>query len=269
MSRSRSYVFTLNNYTKEEEDRVQSMDCQYLIYGREKGAQGTPHLQGMVYFKLQKSFNAVKKLMQRAHLEVCRDVQASIVYCKKEGDVFEKGVPPMSQFAKGEAEKNRWKRARELANAGKFDEIDDELYVRYQKSFKMMFEDHQPKPESIPVLDFWWFKGPSGSGKSRTAREENPDHYLKAPNKWWDGYKGEPCVIIDEWSPHHNVLADHLKRWADHHPFVAEIKGGTRVLRPKKIIVTSNYDMGDCFPNMNDLGPIERRFKVRLFPENK
>jgi len=39
-------VFTLNNYTEEECNLIQTIPCQWLIYGKEVGEQGTPHLQG-------------------------------------------------------------------------------------------------------------------------------------------------------------------------------------------------------------------------------
>ena len=269
MSRSRSYVFTLNNYTDADIVAVKSLKYNYLVYGFEVGESGTPHLQGYVYLSNPCALSALSKRMRRAHLEVAKgSFRQASDYCKKGGLFYEDGTLPMDQKEKGQCNVTRWNQARQLANQGRFDEIEDELYIKYQKSFKSMYEDNQEKPQSIPDLDFWWFKGPSGSGKSLTARVENPDHYLKATNKWWDGYKCEPCVIIDEWSPSHGVLADHLKRWADHHPFVAEIKGGTRVLRPKKIIITSNYDMGDCFERPEDLKPLGRRFKIRIFPEN-
>jgi len=44
MERSRNFVFTLNNYTTEEVELVKEWDCKYLIFGKEIGESGTPHL---------------------------------------------------------------------------------------------------------------------------------------------------------------------------------------------------------------------------------
>lgn len=35
-----------------------------------------------------------------------------------------------------------------------------------------------------------WIWGKTGTGKTRTAREENPGFFRKHCNKWWDGYEG-------------------------------------------------------------------------------
>lgn len=53
---------------------------------------------------------------------------------------------------------------------------------------------------------FLWICGPSGTGKSHTARRiakeigcEQP--YLKDLNKWWNGYAHQKVTIIEEASP--------------------------------------------------------------------
>ena len=267
--KSRSYSFTWNNYTSESEDCLKALEYKYLVYGKEVGDSGTPHLQGMITFANQRSPNAVIKLLKGAHVEPTKSQYDSMVYCKKDGDVWEDGDPPQRPEDGGEAEKQRWKRTWDLAKSGELDEIDHDIRVRFYGTLKKIKADHMVVPDSLSSLDFHWWWGDSGTGKSRTARAENPDHYLKRPHKWWDGYTNQSCVIIDEWEPHHENLSSYLKTWADHHAFAAEVKGTSMCIRPPKIIITSNYCIADCFPNVNaeSLKALERRFQVRHFGE--
>jgi hypothetical protein len=50
MDRMRHIAFTLNNYTAQEVEALESMNqdghFQYLVYGFEMGPSETPHLQG-------------------------------------------------------------------------------------------------------------------------------------------------------------------------------------------------------------------------------
>lgn len=89
--RSRSWVFTTNNYGELDclkLDRLFSTDdlVSYLVYGREIGDSGTPHLQGAIVFKSRKTFNKVRDLLPfGSHVEKMRGSpkQASD-YCKKD-----------------------------------------------------------------------------------------------------------------------------------------------------------------------------------------
>lgn len=70
-------------------------------------------------------------------------------------------------------------------------------------------------------------------------------------------------------------IGDFLKEWADIYPFNAEFKGGsfTKGIRPKVLIVTSNYTPKELFPDPNVHLPIYDRFKMvemtkRYIPED-
>jgi len=90
--RSRWFFFTVNGVTEEMYDgmpHVISKAFSYLVYQLELGEDATlPHVQGTCYFKDAKTFSAakaaIKSLFNREpHVEVCRDVEKSIEYCKK------------------------------------------------------------------------------------------------------------------------------------------------------------------------------------------
>ena len=93
--KSSRWVFTVNNWKPDDEDTFQNLDCKYLVYGKEVGDSGTPHLQGFVTFRGQKRLSALKKVHQTAHWEVAKGTSPQAAkYCKKDGDYFEKGDTP-------------------------------------------------------------------------------------------------------------------------------------------------------------------------------
>ena len=93
MSSSRNWCFTLNNYTAEDEARLASLSCKYIVYGREVGESGTPHLQGYVEFNKGRKFEKVKSLLgDSVHLEMRRGTSKEASdYCKKDGNFFRTG----------------------------------------------------------------------------------------------------------------------------------------------------------------------------------
>lgn len=274
---SRSWCYTLNNYSETTCALLQTLPCRYHVYGREVApTTSTPHLQGFVMYVSAKSFKTVLKQLNNFlpskglpcsgfHLEASNVPHKAAEYCKKDNSFWEFGTPPVSKRAQGEMGAQVYADAIASAKKGKFDEISPMLLTKHYSTYHRMFADSQVVLDSMDVLDFHWYWGPTGTGKSRKAREENPGAYLKNPNKWWDGYVGQSCVIIDEWSPCHSVLAPHLKQWADHHAFAAEVKGGSKCLRPIKIIITSNFSIEQCFPDPADHLPLQRRFQVTHF----
>lgn len=91
ISPSKMWCFTLNNYTSEEmavmADLFRGINCEWII-GKEVGEQGTPHLQGFVYFNAKGGTRPMEKVKnKRIHWEKCKGTkEQNIIYCKKEGN---------------------------------------------------------------------------------------------------------------------------------------------------------------------------------------
>lgn len=246
------------------------IESRYIIVGKEVGECGTPHLQGYIEWDNARSLASVKSKLPRAHLEIARGNSAeNEAYCKKDNEIFrEEGERSLTSAEKGESEKTRWKNAWEGAKSGDWDAVDDDIKVRYYNAMKSISKDYMPKATDVEEVTGYWYVGEPGTGKSHAARAEG-DYYDKPCNKWWDGYKGEDIVIVDDLDSSH--LGHLLKRWGDKYGFPAETKGGGMHIRPKKIIVTSNYTIDELWgygskePNIAMCNALKDRYKVTRF----
>lgn len=269
--KARGWVFTLNNYDEQDVERLDTLltsqsNVKYIVFGKEVGEQGTPHLQGYVHFKEACRHASVVRITGAGYCAIREgSLEQAVDYCKKEGNFYEHGELRIR------AKENKWSDIIDLAKDGKLDVIEEE--------YPLIYLMHKPKLESLmspnlePIQDdlsnhFEWWYGPTGTGKSRNLWNLYPEHYDKQINKWWDGYLYQEVVAIEEADPKKcEHMAYFFKRWCDHYPFRAEIKNGhLNNIRPNKIIVTSNYSIQECFPNRCDYEPLLRRFKVREFP---
>lgn len=272
MARSRSWCFTLNNYTEDERDSTRALSAVYVVFGYERGEEGTPHLQGYAQFASKKSHKQMKAMLPRAHWEVRKGTIAEAVdYCKKDGDYEEIGKKPLTPEEKGDCNKKRWRLINEKAIEGDEEWLKENEPHVYHTGLATFRSHKKARTEVLGYSDVdtpheWWV-GPTGTGKSKALHEEYPGHYQKEKNKWWCNYRDQDVVAIEEADPKTmEHMASRMKQWADRYPFPGEIKGGRlEGIRPKKVIVTSNYDIRECFPNPNDYEPLERRFKVRRF----
>lgn len=264
MSKAKRWCYTINNPTADP--TTPKDEFSYHVYGREVGESGTPHLQGFIIFNKPKRLNQVKNLISdKGHYEVAKgkNKQASD-YCKKDGDFQEFGTLPEENAVKGgQANKERYERAFKQAKAGDLDTIDPDLLVKHYRTFKQIKTDYVGDVPPLDYLPGIWIYGSSGIGKSKFARSQYPGAYVKNCNKWWDHYQNEENVIIDDFDDTHTCLGHHLKRWADHYAFTAETKGGSIYIRPKWIIVTSQFSIQDIFHSDHPtLEALSRRFKL-------
>jgi len=280
--RVKGWVFTLNNYNDVDESSLKSLvvngAATYVTYGREVApGTGTRHLQGYIQLTDKKSTRQVKLLLgQKPHFEQrLGTIDQAVAYCHKDGDFVEHGTKPLSPSEKGQAggkaEKDRWRTILTLAKEGDLQRLERDFPRETIQLKPRLLSLHAPIRKLIDGdLPHEWWVGDTGTGKSRLAWELYPNHYAKTLNKWWDGYTFEDVVIIEEWSPKNDCTASFLKIWADRYPFTCEVKGAMLpMIRPKKIIVLSNYTIDQCFLHKEDAEPMKRRFTTINFPSGK
>lgn len=265
--RGRHWCLTLNNYNDSDiptESLQTDLDLEYLIFGRELADSGTPHLQMYLCYTNRKSLHQVKGDFPRAHIERMRGTpKQAALYCKKDQLWDDFGILPKTPAEKSsEMLLETWEKAYELAKAGKIDEIRKDLLIRYYHAFKRIKQDNPASPRDLDDVCGEWLFGPAGVGKSYKARRDNPIFYDKPINKWWDGYRNQDVVILDDVGEGHATwIGSFLKRWADRYSFPAEEKNSTTQIRPKKIVVTSQYRLEQLFQG-EVLQALSRRFKT-------
>lgn len=230
----------------------------YLVAGIEVGEEGTPHLQGYVYFQNARSLAALKKMLPRAHLAPAKGTGVqNKAYCTKDGNVLiEAGTVPVQ--------------------GRRFDVEDVYAALRAGHNMRQILEQ-EPNYQCLQIAKVWltyhesernffpevkWFFGPPGSGKSKAALEWlGEDTYIcsRTTSKFWDGYDAHQGVLIDDfrvgWCKFQELLG-----MTDRHPYKVETKGGSRQLLARKMAFTCPYDPMECFVSVHEnLDQLTRR----------
>jgi hypothetical protein len=262
----RNWLGTWNNPDIPTEDFLKDIYSQgkvvYLVGQLEKGKEGTVHVQFFVNFKSQKRLSEVKKLNGKAHWQGVTINNGAHNYCMKEETrlegPYEFGIRPVQRNNKTD-----WDRVKQLAIDGKLNDLPSDIFVIHYANLQRIRKDHLQMNDS-PDLRGVWICGRSGVGKSRKARDDYPGAYFKLANKWWDGYKGEKNVILDDFGREHSVLAYNLKIWADRYGCVLETKGGAVASNFDNFVVTSQYSIDQIWSDDETREAINRRFKSIL-----
>lgn len=247
MSKAKRWCFT--SFNVDNEPTFSERLHEYLIYGRETCPDTSRvHLQGFVVFKNRQTLAGCKKFIPGAHFERARGTPAEASdYCKKDENFKEFGtLPSTTGRTTGLGD------VLAAAQRGDFAYIKTQhpgTWFRYKAAILTSIEyDTTELNNSCGV----WMCGPPRSSKDYGVLQlaDMSKVYLKCLNKWWDGYQNQPYVLISDVQPSHSQwLGYFLKIWCDRYPFNAEIKGGTILIRPKKVFVTSNFMLDAVFTN--------------------
>lgn len=241
--RYKAWCFTLYS---EDAPTFNESKMEYLCYGREVcPTTNRRHIQGYVSFKVRQRFSCAKTLVPGAHLERARgSSEENYKYCSKDGDFTEFGTRPSHS-----GRVNPFHQILAAAETGDLDTIKETypgIYLRYKNSLETLYKRDTAKlTEPCGV----WIFGAPGTGKDFSVFELfGEELYVENINKWWDGYVNQNTVLISDVEPSHSsFLGYFLKIWADIYPFNAEVKGSSMKIRPKRVVVTSNFKIEQVF----------------------
>lgn len=272
---SKSWIFVRNNYTDVDQQLLRDTECTLMVFGREKGEQGTPHLQGFVTFKETFRFPTLSRNMPGFHLEHAKTQEHAKNYCLKELDyeIFDRrkqGQRSELQAAVADASANVTTKALWRDHTT--------CMVRYHRGILAAKRALNPTTlyPQYKLTDFPWAPitdwstsqiifGPAGIGKTEFAKAHFPKGFLFVTHL-------DDLTEFDEDS-HEGIVFDdldfmHIPRTAQIHlididnPRSIHIRYATAQIpaRTKKIFTTNNPG-GAIFSDMFDQA-ISRRVTV-------
>lgn len=251
-TRLRRFVFTLNNYTKEEEESIQDFPCQWMIYGREIGENGTPHLQGACVIGKQMAFSTIKTWLGfvRSHIATMNGrPEDSLKYCSKEdSNPFQKGQMPKAGKRSDLHDAVSQLKTSEASSDFKTLVQDEDfavVFVKYHKGLTLLSNLLQPARDRTLAPKVIWLYGPTGVGKTRACIEFCDEmaglggYWISSSTlEWFDGYHYQRYVVIDDLRTK-GVNFVHLLRLLDRYQYRVPIKGGFVDWVPQYIFITA------------------------------
>lgn len=294
--RLRNWCFTINNpderiveyYKNMPADEMTIYHIKYLVVQLERGQHGTRHLQGYLEFDCSMRFNWVKRNLvgfRLAHIEARRGtrLQASM-YCQKPnsrvegpwiyGDFGHQGARTDLETLRDDVltgsstEELLMEHPHKLARYSKFVKLCMEIRLK-RRAFELYKEPELYDKRKVNVLI-----GKSGSGKTRYIYDKHDieEIYKYCPSGgsrnavWFDGYEGQKIILIDDFCGEFDwvLLLNILQKY----PIQVQVKGGFTWLTWMRIYITSNFEVEEWYPDIEDITPLERRINRVLYVDD-
>lgn len=138
-----------------------------------------------------------------------------------------------------------------------------ETYFDFRRA--KLFKSDRTKPNVTVHI------GPPGCGKTSWCDEtygRGNWEKLPAPNggNWW--WTTDCCrcdtILIDDVTSQKIPEIGTLLEWTDIYPFKVNVKGGITEVKPKNVVITSNYSMEEWYPEAKNFDALERRITRKI-----
>ena len=272
-SNLRRVFITWNNWQNDFETKEQAFDyfkqlphIKAFIIGFEIGEQGTHHIQGVVQFKQQKTFDTLRKYFRNNHIEPIIDLKASIDYCKKSNDYMEFGR------ITGQGQRTDLE---EFTQAILDGYSDMELLIEFPSQVQR-YLNNIDKIRQIVLAEYYqknlrhnlkviFVSGNPGVGKTRYIyqRHKIEDIYrVCSYENPFDNYKTQKVLVLDEYNNQLNVQL--LLNILDIYPLLLPARYNDKWACYEQVYLISNYDFDELFGiyDENIYKAIRRRFHL-------
>jgi len=231
-----------------------------MVYQRERGENGTAHIQGYIRFKKQHRFKAVKEWMgEELHIEQAKGTEGeNRAYCTKSETRIE-GPWEIGEFKETKkGKRSDLEKIADMLNSNcSIKDVAMEIpgsFMRYHggivKYSELMTSDVEVRDIKCYVL---W--GTTGTGKTHRARTTYPLAYGVINSRDpWGAYNDQTEVLFDEFDWHDWNLVD-MNRYCDKWSCRLDARYNNKIAKWNRVIICANTSPALWWPN----APIELR----------
>lgn len=254
-TKSRRWVFTINNPQSYELFRELPDGVDYVIWQHEQAPTTTTHhIQGYVRFRNARTMSGAKRLLgETAHVEIARGSEEEcIAYCSKQESKVE-GPWEFGVRALGQGKRSDLLEAAEIVKrTGSLREVRLDLIVKNFRGLNYVANMEKPRAmRNVRVLCLW---GATGAGKTYIVFDKVPDVYsgftINTQGQLWaDSYEGEKTILLDDFG-RNSIVIERLLKLCQGYQLKLEMKGGSVWMRHETIIINSNINPEDWYPSI-------------------
>ncbi len=268
---------------------------KWAMVARETHESGEHHIHAAVWLKSKcdlRTFRSLDNVFgKHGNYESMRDPVKSVQYLMKEEDFRAYGFDPKA-YVKARAGRRLYSDlAKFMQEGGDPTDFEDQGVVlrslRAIRDYRNLWVSVYPRnrrPSATgapPICKTIVIYGESECGKSRWANTgshrlnghtrglgNTTDVFILGQQRraglWWDGYRGERTIVLDDFQPRKVALRS-LLRILDTYPYRCEVKGGMVMADWLRVIITNNDHPVTWYPlaSRRLWGALERRIQIR------